>query len=233
MVAPVEPDLRLERARLRAGSPSVAGVDEVGRGALAGPVTVGVVVIARSRRPPAGLRDSKLLSAAAREALVPEIRAWADACSVGSAAPAEIDRWGIVPALRLAAERAIAALPTIPGHIVLDGSHDWLRRAPRVAASPEIASCTSVETRVGADLRCATVAAASVLAKVDRDAQMDDLARSFPRYGWERNRGYASEDHRAAIVADGPSPHHRVTWRLLPEGEQMGMEDLLEGDGST
>lgn len=232
-MAPIEPDLRLERARLRAGAPSVAGVDEVGRGALAGPVTVGVVVIAEARRPPAGLRDSKLLTPAAREALAPAIRAWADAWSVGSAAPDEIDRWGIVPALRLAAERALAGLPSMPGHVVLDGSHDWLRRAPRVAASPEVDACPSVETRVGADLRCATVAAASVLAKVERDARMDDLAASFPRYGWERNRGYASDDHRAAIAADGPSPHHRVTWRLLPEGEQMELTALLEGNGSV
>lgn len=217
---PTAPTLRLERSLLRGGATRVAGVDEVGRGALAGPVSVGVVIVSDPGRVPTGLRDSKLLTPAAREALVPAIRAWADAAAVGHAAPTEIDRWGITAALRLAAERALATLDARPDVAILDGHHDWLRRAPRVSASPALEANYEVRTLIKADLTCASVAAASVLAKVERDAIMSELARSFPVYGWDENRGYASAGHRDALLASGPCDHHRRTWRLLPDGEQ-------------
>src|SRR5450755_4616226 len=127
------PTLREERRLLREGHLLVAGMDEVGRGALAGPVSVGVVVIdARVRAAPAGVRDSKLLTPSAREALVPKLRRWAVAYAVGHAEPAEIDQYGIIAALRLAGRRALASLPQLPGCVLLDGSHDWLSppRAP-------------------------------------------------------------------------------------------------------
>lgn len=218
---PDAPTLRLERTLLRGGASRVAGVDEVGRGALAGPVSVGVVVVSDPGPVPTGLRDSKLLSPAAREALVPAILAWADASAVGHASPQEIDRWGITAALRLAAERALATIWPPPDIAILDGHHDWLRRASRVAASPTVQADYDVRTKVKADLTCASVAAASVLAKVERDAIMSALARSFPAYGWDENRGYASAGHRDAIVASGPCEHHRQTWRLVPDGEQV------------
>ncbi len=130
------PTLREERRLLRAGHTLVAGMDEVGRGALAGPVSVGVVVVDLDvPTAPAGVRDSKLLAPAAREVLVPRLRRWARAWAVGHAEPAEIDAYGILAALRLAGRRALAGLPVRPGCVLLDGNYDWLthRRVPAPA----------------------------------------------------------------------------------------------------
>jgi ribonuclease HII len=234
------PTLREERRLLRAGHGLVAGMDEVGRGALAGPVTVGVVVVdAACRSAPAGVRDSKLLTPAAREALVPRLRRWGVARAVGHAEPEEIDRIGIIACLRLAANRALAALPLRPDCVLLDGSHDWLTLPPEPAAVPEppalfdlsvvvaepavmavepalleLLPQLPVVTRVKADLRCAAVAAASVLAKVERDAIMVVRAAEFPAYGWELNKGYAVPEHLAALGVLGSCPQHRRSWRL-------------------
>ncbi|MFM8944001.1 MAG: ribonuclease HII [Actinomycetota bacterium] len=223
------PHLRVERAWLQEGLAAVAGADEVGRGALAGPVTAGVVVLTRATPAPEGLRDSKLLSPAQREALVPAIESWADAWAIGHAGADEIDRYGILRALRLAGERALAALPRLPEAILLDGNHDWFHRPARIASSPLAAAAPRVEVRVKADVTSASAAAASVLAKVARDRLMEELAMRFPAYGWHENRGYASEDHRRAIAEHGACDLHRKTWRLLPDGEQMGM---LEAPGA-
>lgn len=214
------PSLRVERALLREGHLLVAGVDEVGRGALAGPVTVGVVVVdAATRTAPTGLRDSKLLLPEARRALVPRLRRWAVAGAVGHASAGEVDALGIVRALRLAGRRALAA-PAVtavtgedgPALLLLDGNHDWLstpvpRGAPRVDP-------WQVRTRVKADLSCAAVAAASVLAKVERDGLMTDLAVREDRYGWAVNKGYSAPEHAAALRRHGPCVHHRRSWRL-------------------
>src|SRR5215218_9216186 len=130
MTAPVsskKPSLRVERALQRSGHPLLAGMDEVGRGALAGPVSVGVVVIDESvRSAPTGVKDSKLLTEKARHALVPGIRRWAVAHAVGHAGPEEIDEVGIIAALRLAGLRALAGLAVVPDLVILDGNHDWL-----------------------------------------------------------------------------------------------------------
>ncbi|MFM7718314.1 MAG: ribonuclease HII [Actinomycetota bacterium] len=217
---PTRPTLRVERGLLAAGHALVAGADEVGRGALAGPVTAGVVLLDAARKAPDGLRDSKLLSPARREGLVPEIEAWASASAVGHASAAEIDHYGILRALRLAGERALAQLSDLPEVVLLDGNHDWLHRPARIGTSPLAAAAPRVELRVRADLECASAAAASVLAKVARDAIMTDLARAFPAYGWDENRGYASDGHRRAIAQHGPCEHHRKTWQLLPSGVQ-------------
>ncbi|MDQ1293464.1 MAG: ribonuclease, partial [Actinomycetota bacterium] len=121
------PTLREERRLLRSGHSLVAGMDEVGRGALAGPVCVGVVVVdLRTPTAPAGVRDSKLLTPTARQSLVPALRGWARAHAVGHAEPEEIDGLGIIGALRLAGRRALAALSDPPDCVLLDGSHDWL-----------------------------------------------------------------------------------------------------------
>jgi ribonuclease HII len=192
-------------------------MDEVGRGAPAGPVHVGVVVIdatvARSLR---GIRDSKLLAPASREALVPAVHRWAVDWAVGSASAAEVDGSGLSGALRLAGQRALARLDVRPDLVLLDGGHDWLT-PPQEAGRPRPAPgdpSPPVRTRVRADRTCASVAAASVLAKVARDAVMVELAGSFPGYGWEENKGYGTPAHLDALRRLGPTPHHRVTWRL-------------------
>lgn len=225
MTAGPVPTLRVERRLLRAGAQLLACGDEVGRGALCGPVTVGVVVVTdRTRTAPQGVRDSKLLSAAARERLVPAIRRWAAAWAVGHASPAEIDRFGIIGGLRLAGRRALADLPVTPDLVLLDGNHDYLSEPAQsmlfpdetadVAIADLLPPVPPVVTQIKADLRCAGVAAASILAKTARDAIMADLARDQPEYGWARNKGYAAADHIAALSRLGPSPHHRVSWRL-------------------
>lgn len=215
------PTLRVERQLMRDGAAVVCGVDEVGRGALGGPVTVGMVAIdARVSRSPAGVRDSKLLSPAAREALEPRIRRWARAHAVGHATAAEIDEIGIIAALRRAALRAWAQLSVPADVILLDGSHDWLTPPGQGSLlEPDDTDALAsglppVVTRVKADLTCTTVAAASVLAKTERDRVMVSLAADHPEYGWAQNKGYASPDHLAALGHRGPCPEHRRSWRL-------------------
>lgn len=229
------PTLREERRLLREGHDLVAGVDEVGRGALAGPVTVGVVVVGpATRTAPAGLRDSKLLTPAAREALAPRLRRWAPAWAVGHAEPEEIDAVGILRALRLAGARALAALGAVPGVVVLDGSYDWLTRPAEPAAlfdlpagpcdegashgghgaAPDVPDALDVRTMVKADLRCAAVAAASVLAKTTRDAMMTERHAWHPVFGWAENKGYSAPEHVEALARYGPCAQHRRSWRL-------------------
>jgi ribonuclease HII len=231
-----KPSLRVERELQRGGHRLVAGMDEVGRGALAGPVSVGVVVIDQAcRSAPVGVKDSKLLSHQMRERLVPKIQGWATAYAVGHASPGEIDRYGIMAALRFAGTRALAALPVVPDLIILDGNHDWLTEAGRVRLSGLLEDgldrvpndpCVSyapcvpcgsrvpVRTMVKADMFCSSVAAASVLAKVERDAMMVALAAEVPGYAWELNKGYSAPEHFAALASHGPSVHHRRSWRL-------------------
>jgi ribonuclease HII len=226
---PPRPDLRHERALLRAGARLVVGMDEVGRGALAGPVTVGAVAVDLTTRAcPKGVADSKLLTPLARERLVPSLHRWGVARAVGHASAAEIDAIGIVPALRLAGRRALAALGVVPDVVLLDGSHDWLSAPvqaglfelgdPAVADDERDAHAAfdgvAVRTRVKADRTCASVAAASVLAKCERDALMVALAAEHPAYGWAENKGYGAPEHVEALRTLGPSPLHRRSWRL-------------------
>ena len=219
------PTLRVERSFLAEGVAAVAGSDEVGRGSLGGPVSAGIVVIdENTRRIPSGLRDSKLLTPAAREALVPKIERWAVACAVGHASAAEIDAMGILAALRLAGDRALAVLGCEPSVIVLDGNYDWFCRPPRADQSPREAAPEQVVLRVKADLTCASVAAASVIAKVTRDALMRELARSYPDYGWDLNKGYATPDHVAALRACGPCVEHRRSWKLPVDESQLALQ---------
>ncbi len=229
------PDLRQERGMLRDGARLVAGMDEVGRGALAGPVSVGVVVVDLATKPcPQGLTDSKLLTAAAREALVPLARSWSLAWAVGHAGPAEIDAHGIIGALRLAGRRALAQARRDVGDVdavLLDGKHDWLSR-PSAVDLFEAFDLDPVEdghvveprvrTLVKADLQCASVAAASVLAKVERDGLMTSLARQYPAFGWDQNKGYGAASHVEALREHGPTPQHRRSWRLPERGDPAG-----------
>jgi ribonuclease HII len=213
------PDLRRERALLRSGARVVVGMDEVGRGALAGPVSVGAVAVDLGTRTcPQGVADSKLLTPRARERLRPALERWGVARAVGHAGPDEIDRLGIVAALRLAGCRAVAALGVDVDLVLLDGSHDWLSAPADLGLFPEedvVAAFTgAVRTQVKADLRCASVAAASVLAKCARDALMVDLAALHPEYGWDENKGYGSVGHVDALRRLGPTSVHRRSWRL-------------------
>lgn len=218
MTRSANPTLRLERRLLRSGIAALGAADEVGRGALCGPVTVGVVLVtAATRSAPQGVRDSKLLTAAAREALAPRIRRWAAGTGVGHATAREIDALGIVAALRLAGHRAIAQLPQLPERILLDGSHDYLTppAQPSLLDAPApLTRLPPVTTLVKADLTCAAVAAASILAKTERDAILVTLDREFPEYGWAGNKGYGAPEHLAALRRLGPTVHHRVSWRL-------------------
>lgn len=205
------PSLRFERALLREISddrrtPVLAAIDEVGRGALAGPVAVGVVLIdASCRAAPHGVRDSKLCPPGEREMLAPRVRRWAKGCAVGMASAEEIDAIGLTAALALSASRALNALGEPPDVILLDGSHNYLSR-----------SCPGVRvsTRVSADRTCAAVAAASIIAKVARDRLMEELGRAAPGYGWQSNRGYAAPEHLDALRRHGPTPWHRRSWNL-------------------
>jgi len=178
-----------------------AGVDEVGRGCLFGPVFAAAVVLKAASLQPleaAGLTDSKKLSARRRQELVPLIRHQALHWSLGQASAAEIDRWGIRMATERAMLRALDRLPTPPAMLLVDGSlclRGW---------------SGAQRTLVGGDSRCAAIAAASVLAKVERDALLERLAAHYPGYGLESHRGYGTAQHREALRQLGPSPLHRL-----------------------
>ena len=178
----------------------LAGVDEVGRGPLCGPVTAAAVIL-DPERCPAALNDSKKLTAARRAALAAEIRETALGWAIAHASVEEIDRLNILRASHLAMCRALAALPVPAGFALVDGN-----------LLPAGLPCPA-EAVVGGDALCASIAAASILAKVTRDAVMVDLAQQHPGYGWERNAGYATKDHLDALRNLGATPHHRRSFR--------------------
>lgn len=244
------PSLRVERGLQRGGHRVLCGMDEVGRGALAGPVSVGAVVIDElSRTAPQGVRDSKLLSAQARERLVPRLRRWALAYAVGHASAAEIDRVGIMSALQLAGCRALSLLDVVPDLVILDGNHDWLSpRTPPLSLFPAdglrgavqgwndpeqlLPQVPAVMTMIKADMKCSSVAAASVLAKVERDGLLRDAHEAYPQFNWAANKGYSAPEHLAAIAQHGPCELHRRSWRpfvlAVPDrqNEPVDVDDL-------
>lgn len=207
---PVDPTLDVERDLLARGARWVIGCDEVGRGAIAGPVAVGVCAIDASHGAiPIGLRDSKLLSEKRRSVLAPLAAEWGAGSAVGLATAEEIDRVGIVTALGLAGSRALAQLFHVgidprDAVIVLDGSHDWL--------NPALSAPLRVTVRPKADRDCGSVAAASVIAKVHRDTLMIAADAEHPGYAWASNKGYGAAVHLAAIERLGATPLHRHTW---------------------
>lgn len=239
-------DLSVEAELFERGMGLIAGMDEVGRGPIAGPVSVGVAVIdADTSLSIEGLIDSKALTEKKRCAMVPLIEQWCTS-AVGHASPAEIDALGITVALRLAGQRAlaqVAARGAYPDAVLLDGKHDWLTPAqadlfaeldPATARYRDLAAeawsaagvpfaCWSgaVQMEIKGDYRCASIAAASVVAKVERDELMKELDADYPNYGWATNKGYGSASHRAAITESGPSLHHRLSWALPASAEQL------------
>ena len=210
------PTLEYEAVELDYGP--VVGIDEVGRGALAGPVMVGAVVLDALRPMPAGLNDSKLLSPKKREGLVPLIEAWASSVAVGEASAQEIDAWGLRTALAVAADRALSGLCVVPQRALIDGSLNILRPPETMyfgSRPPEVRwRELPVLTLVKGDQRAATISAAAVIAKVRRDAFMRELERSAPQFAWSENKGYGSLGHRQALATYGPTPWHRRSWSL-------------------
>ena len=186
----------------------VCGIDEAGRGPLAGPVVAAAVVLDRRRIPRSlrdGLDDSKKLAPDAREEFFVILRRSAVAIGVGAASAAEIDRINILRATLTAMCRAVTALRLAPAVALVDGN------VPPPLPCP-------VETIVGGDGLSLSIAAASIIAKVTRDRLMRKLAERYDGYGWTTNVGYATEEHRAALLALGPSPHHRMSFAPLQLG---------------
>lgn len=195
----MSPDFTLETELIARGATRVAGVDEVGRGPLAGPVTAAAVVLDPGLIPP-GLNDCKVLSAGRREALLSALVTCAE-IGLGHASVAEIDEVNILRASHLAMRRAVAALASPPDHVLVDGN-----MIPRGLRLPSTAL-------VKGDCRSLSIAAASIVAKVTRDRIMVDLAQQFPLYGWETNMGYPSPAHKAALLRNGATPHHRRSFK--------------------
>jgi ribonuclease HII len=215
-----DPTLEFEASLHSGGARFVIGCDEVGRGAIAGPVAVGMCVIdARVGAFPLGLRDSMMLSEKRREQLAPLSLAWARYSAVGMASPLEVDALGISVALGLAGKRALTMLheagaSILDSVVLLDGHFDWL--------NPALSSRVAVTTRIKADRDCASVAAASVVAKVHRDRLMIEADGVRPGYGWAGNKGYGSAGHFAAIAELGATDFHRRSW--LKQGVPVGSE---------
>ena len=193
------PDYSFERAAHSRGLPLVAGVDEVGRGPLAGPVTAAAVILDPNNIPE-GLNDSKKLSAKKRQALYDVLLESADVC-IAHASVDEIDELNILRASHLAMERAVAGLKQRPDHLLIDGN-----MIPRRLTG-------SSEAIVKGDSRSVSISAASIVAKICRDYVMWDLAQHYPGYGWETNAGYPSKSHKDALAKLGVTPHHRRSFK--------------------
>ncbi|MBT2511138.1 ribonuclease HII [Streptomyces sp. ISL-98] len=204
---PYEPPTHAVERSIRAttGAKIIAGVDEVGRGAWAGPVTV-CAAVTGLRRAPDGLTDSKLITPKRRTELAVVLEGWVTSYALGHSSPEEIDKLGMTAALRLAAVRALGALPVQPDAVILDGKHDYLGLPWKV------------RTVIKGDQSCIAVAAASVIAKVRRDAMMAGLEAQFPEFAdfaFADNAGYPSPVHKAALAERGPTPYHRLSWSYL------------------
>ena len=199
----VAPTRHLEQELRSDGHEIIVGVDEVGRGAWAGPLMVGAAVLPSDKRVN-GVRDSKLLTEIERERLFDRIAGWCVTWSVGAATQAECDELGMAEAQRLAARRAIAGLSVAPDTAIVDGTWNFLR-----------GTVGDVHLKVKADARCLSVAAASILAKVTRDRVMRAEAEHYPAYAFESNKGYPCSMHKAALQAWGPTAIHRRTWVFM------------------
>lgn len=193
------PDFTLEQTAIDAGHTLIAGVDEVGRGPLCGPVTAAAVIL-DPQNIPAGLNDSKKLTAKRREALYDLLLECATV-SVAHATVAEIDELNILRASHLAMERAVAGLPQTPDHVLIDGN-----LIPKGLT-------LSAQAVVKGDGKSVSIAAASIMAKTVRDRIMVDLAQQYPGYGWEKNAGYPTAVHLESLQKLGVTPHHRRSFK--------------------
>jgi len=216
--ARLDPDFAEERILWDRGYSHVAGIDEVGRGCLAGPVAAAAVILPRDWKP-AGLRDSKLLKPEERRRLDIEIRAHAVAWAIAFVGPDLIDRINILQATLLASTLAAARLTIRPDALLLDA-----------IALPEVP--LHQRALVSADRFCASVAAASVIAKVARDRLMEKYEELYPGYDLARNKGYAAPEHRAGLASHGLSPIHRISFAPCRDREQMTLWHDVAGDAS-
>ncbi|MDQ1374805.1 MAG: ribonuclease [Actinomycetota bacterium] len=215
----VVPSLRVERELWAAGHQVVVGVDEVGRGAWAGPISVGAAVLPQDKRV-YKVRDSKMLSEKQREQLFDRVASWCVAWCVGHASQVECDTMGMSLAQKLAAKRAIAGLGLTPDKVLIDGNWDFVGTG-------------NTQRLIKGDARCLSIAAASVLAKVTRDRMMREEAPHFPGYDFDLNKGYPCPRHKMALKAWGPTSIHRRTWVFMdhlpwsmpkpPEPEQTAL----------
>jgi ribonuclease HII len=209
------PSLAVERGLWEAGREVVVGVDEVGRGSWAGPLTVGAAVVPRDRRV-YKLRDSKQLTEAEREALFERVAGWCEAWSTGHASAAECDELGMSAAQKLAARRALDGLGVGPDAVILDGKWDFVGHPV-------------TRKLVRADARCLSVAAASILAKVTRDRIMRAEAESYPGFDFELNKGYPCPRHKIALQGYGPTAIHRRSWVFMESLPWSGVRRLPPG----
>lgn len=194
------PDLSVERRLWAQGKTTLVGVDEVGRGSWAGPISVGAVVVPKDRRV-YKVRDSKMLNEPEREAMFDRISGWCEAWAVGHASHTECDKLGMSEAQRLAAQRALEVLGIDHDVVLIDGNWDFVGGV--------------TERIVGGDAACLSISAASVLAKVTRDRIMRSLAAEYPWWGFDSNKGYPDPRHKAALQAVGPSAIHRRSWVFM------------------
>jgi ribonuclease HII len=210
------PSLAYERRLWDAGHDVVVGMDEVGKGAWAGPLTLAAVVLPRDRRV-YKVRDSKQLTAAEREALFDRIAGWCTAWGVGHASHEECDDLGMSEAQRLAARRAIEQLGLRPDGVLVDGKWDFVGGG-------------NVQRIVRGDATCLSIAAASILAKVIRDRLMRAAAEDYPWWWFDQNKGYPCHRHKAALRGMGPSAIHRRSWVYMDGLPWTGVPRLVRPD---
>ena len=218
------PSLSIERGLWDDGADVVVGVDEVGRGAWAGPISVGAAVLPTDKRV-YRVRDSKMLTEVERERIFDRIAGWCRAWAVGHASQEECDTLGMSAAQKLAAKRAIDGLGLTPDHVLIDGKWDFV-------------GLGNSQRLVKGDAKCLSIAAASILAKVTRDRLMRAEAEHFPAYDFDLNKGYPCPRHKMALRAFGPTSIHRRTWvfmQHLPWGVRMAdaadpQMNLFEGE---
>lgn len=210
------PGLARERALWSEGHDVVVGLDEVGKGSWAGPLTVGAAVVPKDRRINK-IRDSKMLTESEREAMFDRIAGWCEAWSVGHASAQECDELGMSDAQRLATKRALDGLGLPVYRVLLDGNWDFVGGG-------------IAERIVKGDASCLSIAAASILAKVTRDRIMRDMAPAYPSYDFERNKGYPCPRHKASLQAFGPSAIHRRSWAFMDDLPWSGISRYVRPD---
>lgn len=208
------PGLSTERELWTSDSTVVVGVDEVGRGAWAGPISVGAAVVPRDRRI-YKIRDSKMLTEEEREAMFERVADWCERWAVGHASHTECDELGMSDAQRLAARRALDGLGVSADHILVDGKWDFVGGARRI---------------VRGDSTSLSIASASILAKVTRDRIMKKVAHQYPGYNFEGNKGYPCPTHKANLQALGPSEIHRRSWVFMDQLPWSGLKRIVRPD---
>lgn len=197
----IVPNLSIERSLWADGAECIVGVDEVGRGAWAGPISVGAAVLPKDKRVNK-VRDSKMLVEAERERLFDRVASWCETWAVGHASQAECDEFGMAEAQRIAARRAIEGLGVTPDHVLIDGNWDFV-------------NVGTTHRLVKGDAKCLSISAASILAKVTRDRIIRAESKHYPLYNFDNNKGYPCPRHKAALRAYGPSAIHRRRWVFM------------------